>query len=67
MEFETIGGISMSNLRLEVCGQVYDINGSEWTFLDAYTTSDAKALGNESNLRLRGDLDAELACPYNRA
>ena len=67
MQFETIGGIPMGNLRLEVCRQVYNIDGTEWTFLYANTTSDAKALGNEGNFRLGGDLYAELARPYNGA
>lgn len=57
----------MSDLGLEICWQINDVYSPEWTFLHTDTTSDAKTLGDEGDLRFWGDLDAELARPYNRA
>ena len=35
MELETVGRVTMRDLRLKVCGEIYDIDGSKGTFLDA--------------------------------
>ena len=38
------------------------MNGSEWALLGADTTTNAQALGDESDLRSGIDFNAELAC-----
>ena len=67
MEFEAVGRVPMRNLRLEVRREIDDVDGGKRTFFHADTTSNAKSLGDEGDLRFRGDLDAEFACPYHRA
>ena len=61
MEFETVRRVSMSDLGLKICWEVYDIYSSERTFLDADPTSYAQAFRYESDFRLRCDLYAELS------
>jgi hypothetical protein len=51
MELEAVGRISMSNVGLEVCWQVDDVDSSEGAFLWTDTASNAKILGDESNFR----------------
>lgn len=67
MQFKTIGRISVGDLGLEICGQIYDVDGPEWAFLYTNTASDTEALRDEGDFRVCGDLDAKLARPYNRA
>lgn len=55
----------MSNLGLKVGGQVDDVNCTEWAFLWANATTDAKALRNEGDLRFGGDFNAKFARAYN--
>ena len=57
----------MSDLGLEICWEVDDIDCSERTFLDADPTSYAQAFRYESDFRLRCDFYAELSCSDNRA
>ncbi len=57
MELETVGRVSMSNVRFEVGWQVDDIDGSKWAFLGADTTSDTEILRNEGNFGFRSDFD----------
>ena len=57
----------MCDLRLEIGGQVDDINGPKRALLYTDTTSYTKTLGDESNLGLWSNLDAELAGAYDRA
>jgi hypothetical protein len=61
MQFEAVWAISMRNLALEVGGQVDNGNGVEGALLWADTASDAEALGNEGQPRLRRHFNAELA------
>lgn len=65
--FEAIGRVSMSDLSLEVGGQVDDVDRRERTLLWADAASDAEAFRYEGNLRLRGHLDAKLPTANNRA
>lgn len=60
VELETVGRVAMCHLALEVRGQVDDMDGAKWTFLRADTASDTEALGDEGDLRVGGDLNAEL-------
>jgi hypothetical protein len=39
MELETVGRVSMGDMRFQVGGQVDDIDGSEWALLRADTTT----------------------------
>ena len=36
MELETVGRVTMRDLRLKVCGEIDDVDGPEGTFLDTY-------------------------------
>jgi hypothetical protein len=47
MQLEAVGRVSMSNLRLEVGGQIDDVDGIKGTFLRADTATDAEGLGDE--------------------
>lgn len=67
MELEAVGRVSMGDLGLEICWQIDDVDGTKWTFLRADTTSNAKTLRNESDLRFRSDLDTETSTSHNRA
>ena len=53
----------MGHLGFKICGQIDDIDGAKGALLDTDTTSYAEAFGNESNLRLRGHFDTQLAGP----
>jgi hypothetical protein len=53
-------------LRLEVGGQVDDVDGVEWAFLWADTASNAEALGNEGDFAGSVDFNAKLACSHDR-
>ena len=50
MELKAIGGVSVSDLRFKIGGQVDDMNCTEWALLWAYTTTDAEALGDIGDL-----------------
>lgn len=67
MKLEAVGAITMSDLALEVCGQVDDGNGVEGAFLGADATTDAKRLRNESKTGIRLDLNAKFATANNGA
>jgi len=51
----------MGNLGLKVCRQVDNVDGIEWAFFGADTAPYAEALGNEGDLGVGGDLDAQFA------
>lgn len=57
----------MSDLGLEVRGQVDDVDGVEGAFLGADTAPNAEALRDEGDLGHVVDLDAQLARADNRA
>ena len=67
MELETVGRVSMSDLGLEICWEIDDIDRSERAFLDADPASYAQAFRYESDFRLRCDLYAELSRSDDRA
>lgn len=67
MKLEAVGAISVSDLALEVGGQVDNGDGVKRALLGADTTTDAKGLGNEGEAGIRGDFDTELATSNNRA
>lgn len=62
VKLEAVGRVAVGDLGLEVGGQVDNVNGSEWALLGADTTTNAQALGDESDLRSGIDFNAELAC-----
>lgn len=61
VQLEAVCRVAVSDLRLEVGGQVDDVDGVKGAFLGADTTSNAQALGDEGDLGLGGDLNAQLA------
>ena len=56
----------MRDLRFQIGGQVDDVDGGEGTFLHTDTASYAESFRNESDLRVRGNFDAELARSNDR-
>ena len=52
----------MGYLRLEVGGQVDDVDGVEGTFLRADAAADAQALADEGDFAVGRYFDAEFAC-----
>jgi hypothetical protein len=67
VELEAVGRVSVSDLGLQVGGQVDDVDGTERAFLWADTTTDAKTLRDEGDLGFGRDLDAEFSRAYNGA
>jgi hypothetical protein len=61
VEFEAVGGIAMSDVRLEIRRKVDDVDGVERALFHAYAASYAKSLRDERDLGLGCDLYAELA------
>jgi hypothetical protein len=60
VKLETVGGVTVGNLGLQVGRQVDDVNGTEGAFLGTDTATDTEALGDEGNLGLGSDLDTQL-------
>ena len=67
MKLEAVGGVSLSDLRLKVCGQIDDVDGTERTLLGANTASNTKSFRDEGDSRIRCDLNAQFASPNHRA
>ena len=61
VELEAVGRVTVGDLRLEVGGQVDDVDGVERTFLWADTATDTETLGDEGNLGGAVDLNTELS------
>jgi hypothetical protein len=61
VQLEAIGRVSMCDLRLEVRGQIDDVDGVEGAFLGADTAPNAEALRDEGDFGRVGDFDAQLA------
>jgi hypothetical protein len=61
VELEAVGRVTVGDLRLEVGGQVDDVDGIERTFLRANTATDTETLGDEGNLGCVFNLNTELA------
>lgn len=51
----------MSDLTLEVRGQVDNGNGAKWTFLGTDTAADAESLRDKGEPGVGRDLDTELS------
>lgn len=66
MQLEAIGRVSMSDLSLEIGGQVDDIDGTKRTFLRTDTAADTETFGYEGDFGFWGDFDAQLAGPHDR-
>jgi hypothetical protein len=67
VKLEAVGRIAVGDLGLEVCGQVDDVDGTEWALLGTDTTADTEALRDVSYLGLGSDFDAEFASSHNGA
>ena len=67
MQLETVRRVSMCNLRLQIGWQIDDVDSTERALLYADTTSNTKSLGDECDLRVRGDFDAELPSSHDWA
>lgn len=61
MKLECVGAISVSDLALEVRGQVDDSDSVEGALLGADTATDAEGLGDEGEARGGRDFDTELS------
>ena len=49
MEFEGVSAVSVSDLRFKSLGQVDDLDGFEWTLLDAHATANTQVFRNKAN------------------
>lgn len=67
MELETVRGVSMGDVGLEIRRQIDDVDCSEWALLGANTASNTKGFRDERDLGFRGDLDAETSTAHHRA
>lgn len=67
MQLEAVGGVPVGDFGLQVGGQVDDMDGAEGAFLGADTAADTQTFGNEGDLGLRSDLNAELSGTDNWA
>lgn len=65
MKLEAVRGITVCNLSLEIGGQIDNRNGVKWAFLGTDTAPYAKAFGNEGDLRVWVDFNAELPAANN--
>lgn len=61
VKLEAVCGVSMCDLGFQVRRQIDDVDCTKWAFLHTDTTSDAKSFRYEGNLRLRRNLNTELA------
>jgi 2-keto-3-deoxy-L-rhamnonate aldolase RhmA len=61
MELEAVGRVAVRDHGLKVCGQIYDVDGVEGTFLGADAAADAKTFGDEGDAGVRSDFDTKLA------
>jgi hypothetical protein len=61
VKLEAVGRVTVGDLRLEVGGQVDNVDGIERTFLGADTATDTETLGDEGDFGLVGDFNTELA------
>lgn len=59
MKLETVGRVSVCNLRFEIGWQIDNVDSSKWALLGTDTASYAKTFGDEGDLGLRGDFDTE--------
>jgi len=67
VQLEAVGTVAVRDLRLEIGGQIDDVDGVEGAFLRADTTSDAQTFADEGDSAGRIHLDAELACAHHGA
>ena len=67
MQLEAVRAISVRHLRLKVGRQVDDVDGIERALLRADTAANAQALGDEGDLAIGCNFDAQLARSYHRA
>lgn len=61
MKLEAVGRVSMRDMRLEIGWQIDDIDSSEWTFLWADTTTNAKTFRDEGDLGCSVHFDTKTA------
>ena len=61
VQLEAVGGVTVGDLALEVCGQVDNLDGVEGALLGTDTASDTQTLTDEGNLAGGVDLDTQLA------
>jgi hypothetical protein len=61
VQLEAVGGVTVGDLALEVCGQVDDLDGVEGALLGADTASDTQTLTDEGDLAGGVDLDTQLS------
>jgi hypothetical protein len=67
VKLEAVRRVSMGDVGFEIGGEIDNVDSSEGAFLGTDTASDTKGLGDEGNLGLRGDFDAETPTSHNRA
>ena len=61
VKLEAVGGVTVGDLALEVCGQVDNLDGVEGALLGADTATDTQALTDEGDLAGVVDFDTQLA------
>ena len=57
----------MGDVGLEIGWQIDNVDGSKWAFLRTDTASNTKGFGDEGDLRVRGDFNAETSASHNWA
>jgi hypothetical protein len=61
VQLEAVGGVTVCDLALEVCGQVDNLDGVEGALLGADTASDTQPLTDKGDLAGVVDFDTQLA------
>lgn len=66
MKLEAVGRVTVGDLRLQVGGQVDDMNCAKRTFLRADTATDTQPFRYKRDFGVRRNFDAKLAGTNNR-
>jgi hypothetical protein len=61
MQLEAVRAVAVGYLRLEIGGQVDDVDGIEGTFLGTDAAADAETFRDEGDFAVGVDFDAEFA------
>lgn len=67
MQFKAVGRVSVRHMRLEVGGQIDDVDCAKWTLFGANTTTDAERFRDEGNLGFGSDFNAQPTAADHRA
>lgn len=67
VELEAVGRVAVRHLRLEVGGQVDNVDGAKGAFFRADTASNAQLFRDKGDFRFWRNLDAKLSGAHDRA